>query len=220
LQLQLFNYLSTLFDQQNLFMMKKIVLLTATFCLLCIYSCTSKLGEPNDNQIILDHSKSETDWTTNKELQKWHNQYLNDQSNATYKKDTQTQPYQYVDFKLEELKHLVWLMEKSANNVYAKNGKEKPELGLRVYYTQYTEGDSAGINSVVLSPVFRDGNSNKLFNPRSTSQKDAFIPWDMGQQFGGLIKGTNPRNLMMFYFQRDNEGTNLNHGMNCPDRCE
>jgi hypothetical protein len=42
----------------------------------------------------------------------------------------------------------------------------------------------------------------------------------MNDPLGSLLKGPNPRNMMMLYFNYGREdGTNLNHGNGCPENC-
>ena len=183
-------------------------------------SCTSKKGGEgieDVNKVVLDYTNAKTDWTTNNELTEWHAKYMSDPANATYKKDSSPRPYQYVDFKLEELKHLIWLMEKSAKLTYEEN--QKPEMGLRVHYVQYASGDNEGLNSVVLSPIFKDNDRNKTFNPRSEAniKNKSFQPWEINRT---MNQGGSGKLFMYFIPPYDDEGTNLNHGSGCPERCD
>ena len=185
-------------------------------------SCTSKKGgegQEDINKIVLDYSNTNTEWTSNQELASMHLAYTSDSKNQTYEDTSGKSAYKYVDFKLEELKHLIWLMEKSSKLTYGNSNK--PEMGIRVHYAQYTKDENKGLNTVVLSPVFRNGTSNKTFNPRSKSniEKKSFQSWSISD-YEKSIKGSSNKLFMYFIPPYDDEGTNLNHGMGCPKVCQ
>ena len=188
-----------------------------------IFSCSTKNSNntryDNESENITLNFKDnrKTKWTSNAELSQRHKEYLGDDKNKIFEEADTSRAYEYVDFNFEDIKHLVWVMQTSADKTFINN--PKPEMGLRVYYTK--DHENKGLNTVTLAPIFKNKEGkSRLFNPGADENRngnEVFKDWSLNKE--GVI-GMDPKKMFMFWFDGDKEGTNLNHVTGCPTRCE